>query len=230
MYDSRNKKHLNNPTLFNLKIHDVCIENVSKQKLLGVYIDKNLSWSVHTDHLCSVISSKISLLKQLATYVPAELQKQFYQGYILFLIDYGSNTWGTNSSANIERLTKLRKRAARIILKVDYATPSAFLFEELGWLPVSKRIKYNKAILTYKALNNLTPEYITDLLEPMSHIYSVNLRSSENGTIHVPKLRTKLYESSFLCSAPRLWNSLPHSVRNASSLNSFKPLLVFVFK
>ena len=40
-----------------------------------VYIDKNLSWSVHIDHLCSVISSKISLLKQLATYVPAKLQK-----------------------------------------------------------------------------------------------------------------------------------------------------------
>ena len=157
-------------------IDDVCIENVSKQKLLGVYIDINLSWSVHIDHLCSVISSKISLLKQLATYVPAEVQKQFYQGYILPIIDYGSNTWGTTSSANIERLTKLQKRAARSILKVDYATPSAFMFQELGWLPVSKRIKYNKVILTYKALNNLTPEYITDLLKPMSHIHSVNLR------------------------------------------------------
>ena len=219
------KKRLNNPTLFNMKIDDVCIENVSKQKLLGVYIDKNLSWSLHIDHLCSVIYSKISLLKQLATYVPAEVQK----GYILPLIGYGSNTWGTTSSANIERLTKLQKRANQIILKVNYATPSASMFQELECLPVSKRIKYKKAILTYKALNNLMPQYITDLLKSMSHIHSVNLRSSENGTLHVPRSRTKLYERSFSCSAPRVWNSLPHSVRNASSLNSFKTSLSVCF-
>ena len=134
-------------------------------------------------------------------------------------------------SANIERLTKLQKRAARIILKVDYATLSAFMYQELGWLhvTVSKRIKYNKEILTYKALNNLMPEYITDLLKPMSHIHSVNPRSTENGTLDVPRSRTKLYEGSFSCSAPRLWNSLPHSVRNASSLNSFKTSLSVCF-
>ena len=31
-----------------------------------------------------------------------------------------------------------------------------------------KRNQYNKAITTYEALNNLTPEYITNLLKPMS--------------------------------------------------------------
>ena len=53
-----------------LYIDDNCIEKVTKQKLLGVFIDENLSWTPHTDHLCSLISTKISLLKQLAEYVP----------------------------------------------------------------------------------------------------------------------------------------------------------------
>ena len=89
-----------------------------------------------------------------------------------------------------------------------------------GGSQISKRIKYNKAILIYKALNNLTPEYITDLIKPRSHIHSVNLRSSKNGTLHVPKSRTTLYEGS---------NSLPHSVRIASSLNSYKTSLSVFF-
>ena len=62
-----------------LKSDDICIQNVSKPKLLGVYIDENLNWSVHIDYLCSNVSSKISLLRQLSKYVPVEVQKQFYQ-------------------------------------------------------------------------------------------------------------------------------------------------------
>ena len=73
------------------------IKQVDKQKLLGVYIDENLLWTAHIDYLCSTISTKISLLNQLSRYVPVEVQKLFYQGYILPLIDYGSNTWGSTS-------------------------------------------------------------------------------------------------------------------------------------
>ena len=51
-------------------------------------------------------------------------QNLYYQGYILPYIDYGSIVWGAASSTNIERLTKLQKRAARIILHADYDTSS----------------------------------------------------------------------------------------------------------
>ena len=65
------KKGINLADSRKLEIHvdAICIENVSKQKLLGVYIDENLNWSAHIDYLCSNISSKISLLLQLSQYV-----------------------------------------------------------------------------------------------------------------------------------------------------------------
>ena len=87
------KKRLNMSQKINIKIENTCIKNVSEQKLLGIHIDENLSWSNHLDHLCSLIDSKISLLRQLSDYVPTEVQKLFYQGYILPYIDYGSITW-----------------------------------------------------------------------------------------------------------------------------------------
>ena len=181
-----------------------------------------LSWSTHIDHLCSQVASKISLLRQLSQYVSTETQKFFYQGYILPLLDYGSVTWGATSAMNIERLLKLQKRAARIILKTDLNIPSADMFRELGWLPVGKRIDYNKTVLTCKAFNNMAPEYITKLLTPMSEAHSLNLQSAVNGTLHVPKSRTTLYDGTFTCSAPKLWNSSPLEVRSSDSLNSFK--------
>ena len=93
-----------------------------------------------------------------------KVQRLFYQGYILPLTDYGSNTWGSTSKLNIERLSKLQKRAARIILKTDFDTPSSEMFNELGWPTIVNRYNYNKAVLTFKTLNDLTPEYISNLI------------------------------------------------------------------
>ena len=205
-----------------LKSGDVRIKHVSNQKLLGIYIDENLNWTTHIEYLCKVVSSKFSLLQQLSEYVPIHVRKQFYQSCILPLIDYGSITWGSTSSANLDRLSKLQKRAARVILNSDFDTPSATMFQKLGWMSVESRIKYNKAVFTYKALNNMTPEYINKLLTPMSQTHSLNLRSGETGALYVPFSRTVLYSGAFSCSVPRLWNSLPQAVQNSESLNAFK--------
>ena len=216
------RQRLNNSHQMNIIIDNCQIKQTSEHKLLGIHIDDKLTWTTQINHLCSAILSKISLLKQLSTYVTKDILKKFYQGYILPLIDYGSVTWGSTSSCNLERLSKLQKRAARIILQAEYNTPSKDMFHELGWLSIRERLKYNKAVLTYKALNNLTPEYITTLLKPASETQNRTLRSSANGTLAVPRSRTSMFDISFSYSAPRLWNSFPNDVRNASSLHDFK--------
>ena len=169
------------------------IKQVSKQKLLGIVIDENLSWTPQIDNLCSILASKISVLKHISAYVPQDVQKMFYQAYILPILDYGSNTWGTTSTANIERLSKLQKRAERIILKADFMTPSSYMFEQLGWQTIPKRLLYNKSVLVYKALYDLTPTYITNLLTPVSQTHSRSLRSSENGLLSIPRSRSALF-------------------------------------
>ena len=213
----------------NINIDNHQIDTVSSHKLLGVYIDETLSWNPHIDYLCSVITSRITLLKQLSFYVPENIQKLFYQSYILPFIDYGSNSWGSTSITNIERINKLQKRAARIILKADFTTPSADMFQRLGWMSVKHRIDYNKSVMTYKALHNLTPSYISDLLTPKAQINNRTLRSSEDGSLAQPKARTAFYTGSFTFSAPKLWNSLPKAVKLAPSLNAFKRAAKEVF-
>ena len=243
-------------------------------------IDDKLTWSAHIENVCSSLSSKISLLRQLAKYVSVNVLKKFYQGYILPLIDYGSITWSGTTTGNIERILKLQKRAARIILQTDYSTPSSEMFyqgyilplidygsitwsgttteyierilklqkraariilqtdystpssemfAELGWQPINKRLAYNKAVFTYKALNGQTPQYISELLKPVAETHDRNLRSSSNGNLAVPRSRTSVFDRSFSVSAPRLWNSLQIDIRNSTTLKGFKNSLRNVF-
>ena len=67
-----------NSRKLNLQVDNVCIQNVSTQKLLGIHLDEHLTWKTHIDYLCSSVSTKISLLRQLAEYVPTDVQKSFY--------------------------------------------------------------------------------------------------------------------------------------------------------
>ena len=76
--------------------------------------------------------------KSLSLKMTENVQKMFYQSYVLPLIDYGSCSWGSTTKQNIERINKLQKRAARIILKVDYITPSVETFQRLRWMTVSQ--------------------------------------------------------------------------------------------
>ena len=117
----------------------------------------------------------------------------------------------------IERLLKLLKRAPCIVLNANYDTASSYMFEKLGWSTITKRHNYNEAVTIDKALNNLTPTYISDLLTQIR-----TLRSSTDGSLAVPVSRTAMFDGSFACSAPRLWNDLPECVRSAPSLNVLK--------
>ena len=147
MYDCRNTTHNKNVLPLNICIDGYKIKDVKKAEIT---LTKNLHWTYHIDHICANISSKISLLRQISPYIPIEAQNMFYQGYILPLIDYGSRTCGTTSKSNLERLSKLQKRAARIILNAPYDTASSVIFNALGWPTIEKRHSYNKAVLTYK--------------------------------------------------------------------------------
>ena len=64
----------------NIRIGNNKIKQVDKQTLLGLFIDANLLWTAHIDYVCANISSKVSLLKELSSYGPLEVQKLFYQG------------------------------------------------------------------------------------------------------------------------------------------------------
>ena len=58
---------------------------------------------------------------------------------------YGSNVWSNTSKENLERISKLQKRAARIILGALTRARSAPLFKNLGWIPFIEEVNFRKA-------------------------------------------------------------------------------------
>ena len=57
-------------------------------------------------------------------------------------------------------------------------------------------------------MNNLKPQYITDLLKPVSETHNRALRSSVNGALAVPRSRSSLFDRSYSYSGLDIGGSL----------------------
>ena len=92
---------------------------------------------------------------------------------------------------------------------------------ELHWLPVEYRIKFKVLLLTYRAIHQTGPSYLSDLITVRRP--ALNLRSSHSIRLDPPRTNLPTMGGRAFCAAARnLWNALPEKPRNSSSVESFK--------
>ena len=122
--------------------------------------------------------------------------------------------------------------SARLIFCAPQYCHITPLLQQLHWLPIRLRIEFKILLITFKVLQGLAPKYLIDLISvlPPSRY---DLRGNNKGIILcTPKRLTKVTmgDQSSMVAAPRLWNSLPESIRSASTTNEFKQKLkTFLF-
>ena len=114
---------------------------------------------------------------------------------------------------------------ARLIHKAPKSAHITPLRFDLHWLPISSRIHYKIALTCFHIVFRIATSYLSELLHLFSP--SPSLRSASDTRIfRVPRVgRRSLGERSFQYMGLVIWNSLPFSVRNATSLSSFKSKL-----
>lgn len=208
---------------FDLCVSDKVLKNVESEKLLGVHIDHSLRYISHIDSVCKSLTYKLHVftLRKIKKFLPLHTRKLFYNAYILPSLNYCLTIWGNAPGAGIERVFKLQKRAARIILDAAPDAPSQPLVVKLDWLTIYELIDFHKYILLYKTLHGMTPDYLRDSFEFISSKNYV-LRSESNYDLTLPKYRTNLFKNSFQYSGVNLWNKLPLHVRFSPTVQSFR--------
>jgi len=200
------------------------IENTCIEKLLGVHIDHNLNWKVQVENTLKKCNSLLYLLLRIRFFINVHVRKMFFNAYILPHLDYCCTIWGNCSKELLNKMLKFQKRSARIILDKDYDFPADTLFKELKWMKFNDRVAYRKSVLVYMSINNLAPSYLNDKFQLSNTTHNRILRSSNNNELHIPKPRLEFYRKSLSYSGPKIWNSIPLNIREATSLQQFKSL------
>lgn len=215
---NRNKQQLQP---LHLQEHE--IEFSETEKLLGIHVDNNLKWKTQVDKTLKKCNTQLYLLLRIKQYLDVNARKLFFNAYILPHLDYCCTVWGNCNNEQILDIIKFQKRAARIILDKSYDAPSAELFNELNWIKFDERIRYKKAVIMYKSLNNASfPQYMKNKFQFIHQRHEHNLRSAKNSDLFVPQPKKEIFRKSLTYSGPKLWNNIPHSIRKSETIRKFQ--------
>lgn len=199
------------------------LKRVYYKKSLGMILDEQLKWDKHNDAQCKKISINIALLKRARSFVPRHTLINMYNAFVLPHFNYCSTIWNDGSCTITNKLSKLQRRAARVITSSTYDIRSTQILQDLNWLPIEVDLKKRETIMTFKAITGQAPSYLTELFTECENNY-YGLRSN-NTKFALPKPRTNFLKRSFSYRAAKSWNELPHDITddfNKLSVNTFK--------
>ena len=150
--------------------------------------------------------------------------KTIVHSLVISKLDYNNGLLSGCSKGLVTKLQSVQNAAAKFIFGIkryDRVTPP---LQQLHWLPVSHRIQFKLLLICYKCLNGLGPRYLSDLLIPYRP--QRTLRSDSANLLVVPRTSLKTYgDRAFSVIVPQLWNKLPNSVKDCSSVSAFKKAL-----
>ena len=79
-------------------INNQIIDRVDNTKTLGVFIDENITWKTHTNHVCKNVSKGIGVLRRAKRMISNSSLKRLFKALVLPHFDYCSLVWDNCSA------------------------------------------------------------------------------------------------------------------------------------
>ena len=224
MTTSKARRELDPNTLVSIVTPSMIIAPSPCEKLLGAYIHQDLKWNEHIqdneESLIRSLGSRLGALKMVGKVASFKNRKLIADGILMSKLCYLIALWGGCSSYLLKTLQVIQNKAARVVTKLDWSTPTEELLKQCGWLSVHQLAVYHSVLVVYKVLQSKSPEYLTSMFNTK---YQYRTRQADSGVIkHMSCPRLTLTSNSFRYQASGHYNGLPGHIRNSRSLPQFK--------
>ena len=187
---------------------------------LGVIFDSDLSLKNHISNVCQSSFYHIRQLRQIRPCLDLNSTTIIANSLVSTKLDYCNSLYYGLPESSITRLQRVQNSLARVVhpsvKRHHHISP---VLKKLHWLPIHQRIIHKIATITYKTLHNHQPSYLHNLI---THVTTSGRRSSDQSLLETHRITSSNGRHSFLYAAPTIWNSLPLSLRQSSSILSFR--------
>ena len=108
----------------------------------------------------------------------------------------------------------------KIITKSNPREKVLPLFKKHGILTLDNLFTYEMAALMFKYRSNNVPYNLSQYFRLTSDIHKLKTRSCSSDTYYLPRFKTNKLQHSIKFTGVKVWNKIPHEIKNCS-LNVF---------
>ena len=205
------------PEMLWIQVGEQIIWESQQERLLGVMVDRGLTFEKHVENLCKNAGAKVTALGRLVTIVSMEKKKILMNTFIESQFSYCPLVWMFNHSRKLnKRINHIHERGLRMVYG-DYVSSFGELLKRDESVTTHHRNIQLVAIVMFKVKNGLCPEIMRDLFQ---------LNEGSNGTTRfvIPKVNTEyMGKLSLRYFGPVVWETmLPKVYKEINMLGKFK--------
>ncbi len=171
--------------IMSINIGSTSVPAVPKAKNIGCTIDTNLSMEAQVNSVVQSCYASLYTISKIRSFITTDAAATLVNAQITSKLDsFNAILYGIPDYLK-HKLQVVQNNAARLVIGTrnkDHISP---VLKQLHWLPVTFRIDYKINLLCFKALNDLAPQYLTELLVPYKK--DRVLRSASKATLDKPK-------------------------------------------
>ena len=199
------------------KINNTNIEKVEEFNFLGLTLDTNLNWKIHSENIPNKCSRISGILNNLKYILPERIKLLLYNTLLLPHINYCLMTWGYHG----QRIYKIQKRAIRTITLNKYNDHTAPLFKKLNILTLNDIIVLQELKFYFKFVHKILPSYLQKWqLTTNTDIYTYNTR--QQNELHIVGTKHTFAKQCLKHNLPKTLNNIPKIVKDKIVTHSFR--------
>jgi hypothetical protein len=198
------------------------IERFCSLRDLGVQMSEDANFTEHIDNICKKVRQRCGWISRTFYSKEKGFMKHMYNTLVQPHIDYCSQPWTPQEGPNLEKVENLLRDFTRKIPGLQGLT----YWERLDALKMNseqRRLERYQIIYVWKIMEGLTPNCGVNCSPAEERLGRICNIPPLKGLASVQTLRRQ----SFQVSGPRLFNSMPKSIRNLKNcdLSVFKEKL-----
>ena len=197
---------------------NVPLREVNAIKFLGVYIDKKLNFTNHTEKLIKKLRKYIAIFYKIRRFVTKKHMLLVYHSNVCSLISYCLLVYGRGNTQNLDRIERLQKRILKIILSKSNAEINMAM-KKNKLLSLRNLLKYKLLCLGYQIVNNATliPSFLKDKYQCKKDL---GLRNKLDFI--KPYYRSNIGQRCIDYQLSIEWKDVPHNLKSLINYKLFK--------
>ena len=198
---------------FHINISDHILTPSPFVKMLGVTVDRLLSWEEHISTIVKKCNSILFCLSKIRHHLTPEARQLLIQCHVFPHVLYCLSVWGGAAACHLHRVQKVINFGARIVSGArifDHVSP---FLRALGWRGVRDLVTYRDILGVFRALRDpRSPSAVRALFVSRATVSERTTRATSAGSLELPAFRLSSSRRAFSYRGATSWNRLTPAV------------------